>query len=257
MSDSLLARSGRGAAGMAGDADSGASAALRTGGGDHGAGDAGDSPRGRLLRGRGSRGSLRGWLALAGRRGIVHRRPAPDLRLAVGDRLFPAAPQRPASSGAAHGAGGVRRLHRPSAGDRRARAGDARGTSAGRAQVDCVLTGGVAGSFGLAALLPASARSLGSSAPARAPPRRCRAPFDRWRLDRDSGARSSPVTRASPDRCQAGERRTENLAHAKSPFRSSSSKRSSTRRGSSGAPPPSVTGATDTMTSSRSPAWAN
>ena len=52
-------------------------------------------------------------------------------------------------------------------------------------------------------------------------------------------------------------RTTENLAQEKSPLRPSSSSRSSIRRGSSGAPPPSVTGAIETITSSSSPASAN
>jgi hypothetical protein len=56
---------------------------------------------------------------------------------------------------------------------------------------------------------------------------------------------------------QPAERTTENLAEAKSPFRPSSSRRSSRRRGSRGAPPPSVTGAIDTMISSSRPASAN
>jgi hypothetical protein len=52
-------------------------------------------------------------------------------------------------------------------------------------------------------------------------------------------------------------RTTENLAATKSPLRPASTRRSSVRRGSRGAPPPSVTGAIDTMTSSSSPASAN
>ena len=56
---------------------------------------------------------------------------------------------------------------------------------------------------------------------------------------------------------QPGWRTTENLAETKSPFCPTSSRRSSIRRGSKGAPPPSVTGAIETMTSSSSPASAN
>jgi predicted dehydrogenase len=59
------------------------------------------------------------------------------------------------------------------------------------------------------------------------------------------------------DRRQAGGRATENLAETKSPFRPSSSRRSSIWRGSRGAPAPSVTGAIDTITSSRSPTSPN
>jgi SAM-dependent methyltransferase len=61
----------------------------------------------------------------------------------------------------------------------------------------------------------------------------------------------------SPGSDQAGGRTTENLAEANSPLRPSSSRRSSIRRGSRGAPPPSVTGAIDTRTSSSSPTSAN
>src|SRR6185437_567372 len=69
--------------------------------------------------------------------------------------------------------------------------------------------------------------------------------------------RSGYVARWGQRMRQPGWRTTENLAETKSPFRPTSSRRSSIRRGSNGAPPPSVTGAIETITSSSSPASAN
>ena len=59
---------------------------------------------------------------------------------AVGHRLFPRPPEPSASAGAAHGARGLRRVHRPPARARRASAGDPGATCAGRAQV-CLRAG--------------------------------------------------------------------------------------------------------------------
>ena len=101
-----------------------------------------------------------------------------------------------------------------------------------------------------------------------AAPRVDEAPHPTWDARRWPRRRLRPaprprrLTRRTSDRSPAPRpdvrqvSATENLAHAKSPFRPSSSRRSSIRRAGS-APAPSVTGAIITRTSSSSPASAN
>ncbi len=154
---------------LARDAHARVAPALRTGRGARGGRLPPGALGGRLLRGRCGRGPVRGRAPLAGRRGRPAGGRARDLRIALGGHALPRprAAVRPAAR-PAHVTGGLRRVHHPSAGARRARV---RGASAARPGGAALPAGPRGGDRRVVRLGGASPRP-GSRSPPRGPGRR-------------------------------------------------------------------------------------